>query len=204
MNNEFLMSNFGLSKSYVEGLSDKDKELYLDVSPVRKSTYVVDVRIYSIETTLKQFEEQAIESGGVFDLNPDFQRGHVWNENKQIKFIEAVLKNNAPVLVKFNCASYFQSRKEVVGMNPSDIICVDGLQRITAMRKFVAGELKVFDKYYVSDFEGTPFDIRRYTFKIEMFDFTERNALLKFYIDLNRGGVVHSDEEIERVKALIK
>ena len=41
-------------------------------------------------------------------------------------------------------------------------------------------------------------------FSIEMFDFDDKRDLLQFYIDLNSGGVVHSKEEIERVKSILE
>ena len=44
-----------------------------------KSSYEINVSFKQIERTLKEFEE---DYG--LELNPDFQRGHVWTEEQQI------------------------------------------------------------------------------------------------------------------------
>jgi len=34
-------------------------------------------------------------------------------------------------------------------------------------------------------------------------DFQTRESLLRYYLDINRGGVIHSDEEMARVEELL-
>lgn len=44
------------------------------------------------------------------ELNPDFQRGHVWNEQQQIKYIEHVLKGgHSGRDIYFNCPGWNRS-----------------------------------------------------------------------------------------------
>lgn len=203
--NDKLKSMFGLTENYINRLSDKEKNLYFLVRPVRSSKYNIDVRFSQVENHLISLQEDAKNLGGELQLNPDFQRGHVWSVEKQIAFIENVLRKSAPVELKFNCAKFFESNKEInPNINGGDIVCIDGLQRLTAIREFVANKFKVFERYYATDLKQTPFDIGRYTFKFEMFDFDDKRDLLQFYIDLNSGGVVHSKEEIERVKSILE
>lgn len=203
--NDKLKSMFGLSEHYINGLSEKEKSLYFLVRPVRSSKYHIDVRLTQVENHINSLIDDAKILGGELQLNPDFQRGHVWDEQKQIAFMENVLRKSAPVELKFNCAKFFESNKQInPNMNGGDIVCIDGLQRLTAIREFVADKFKVFGRYNASDLKQTPFDIGRYTFKFEMFDFDDKRDLLQFYIDLNSGGVVHSKEEIERVKSILE
>lgn len=196
-------SRFGLNKSYVDRLTEQEKEMYEVIRPLRKSSYSIDVHISSIESKIESLTEEAKSMGGELKLNPDFQRGHVWSLEKQVSFIENFFRKVTPNVLRFNCATYFDD-KEVKDLKPGDIVCIDGLQRLTAMRDFIAGKFKIFDLYYVQDLAGTPFDPKRYTFKLEMFDIASKKELLRFYLDINTGGVVHSDEEICRVSQMLK
>lgn len=93
----------------------------------------------------------------------------------------------------------------VQGLKASGIQCIDGLQRLTALRDFVAGRFKVFNGYTLQDLEGTSFSFRRtgMAWTLEMFTIATRADLLQFYLDLNTGGVVHASEEIRRVTGLL-
>lgn len=172
------------------------------IRPVRTSNYVIDVPVSMVNAKIKDLAEDAISMGGKLVLNPDFQRGHVWSQDKQIGYIENLLRNIAPNILRFNCPHYFTD-KTLQGLNGGDILCVDGLQRMTAMKYFMDGKFKVFERYYAEDLKKTKFDLKRYTFKLEIFDIPSKKELIRFYLDLNTGGVVHSDEEIERVSNMM-
>lgn len=53
----------------------------------RKPTYAVDVSW----DYLKHHLETEMSMGGGIELDPDFQRGHVWSPDKQVEFVEFVL-----------------------------------------------------------------------------------------------------------------
>lgn len=196
-------SKYGLSDEYWGRLSEEHRQMYAQVRPLRKASYVVHNPIAGIEQTLGDMAQEAEKQGGKLELNPDFQRGHVWDQARQIKFMESVLRGVAPMNIRFNCAGWNGGR-ELGDLNPHDVVCVDGLQRLTAMRAFMAGEFPVFEKYYAKDLQGSPFALNRTSgmWVMEMFDIRNRHDLLTFYLDINSGGVVHSDEELERVRQL--
>lgn len=123
--NDKLKSMFGLSEHYINGLSEKEKSLYFLVRPVRSSKYHIDVRLTQVENHINSLIDDAKILGGELQLNPDFQRGHVWDEQKQIAFMENVLRKSAPVELKFNCAKFFESNKQInPNMNGGDIVCI--------------------------------------------------------------------------------
>lgn len=83
------------------------------------------------------------------------------------------------------------------------MVCVDGLQRLTAIRKFLNNDLKVFG-HYLNEFEDKDVFLRRHNgilFNIN--DLKTKKEVLKWYLDFNTGGTVHSDEEIIRVKKIL-
>jgi hypothetical protein len=100
---------------------------------------------YDIVDFVKSIERMEKEEGLI--LNPDFQRGNVWTEDQQIKFVEFILKGgNTARVVYLNHPNWTYRHKN----NPyKEFVCVDGLQRITAMKRFIISFI-VFTSYSLS------------------------------------------------------
>lgn len=198
-------NKYGLSEEYWERIGEAERAIYRIVRPLRNSTWKADYALTRIEAMVADFDNDARTMGGQLELNPDFQRGHVWTQEKQVAYIENLFRGVAPRNLRFNCPSW-EGKAEAGDMNPADIVCIDGLQRLTAVREFMAGKFKVFGEYYAEDLKGTSFDPKRatsWTMTVEIFNIPNRADLLQFYLDINRGGVVHSDDEITRVQGLL-
>lgn len=134
---------------------------------------------------------------------PDYQRARVWTDEQCSKFIGFIAEGGeAPPL--------WVQRWPDGSLKPDEL--VDGLQRITAVRRFLANEvpMELTDgtRVYLRDFSekdqkmlisttAGPNLVLRYV------KYETRADVLRFYIRLNRGGTVHSDAEIDRVKALL-
>ena len=173
------------------------KQLIALVRPMPKAKYEVDNSWSRIEKTL-----ELIQKDYGLNLEPDFQRGHVWTEDQQVRFVEAAIRGaitSAGLLIQFNCPIYAGKN---TGDLPDEMQCVDGLQRLTSLRKFIAGDIKPFG-LHVDDLEGTEFDPRRYYYKMAVHAFQTKAELLQYYLDLNAGGTPHSAEEIDRVRGLL-
>lgn len=174
-------------------------ELTACIRPVPRAKFEVDCALSAVEEQLSVYER----TYGL-ELAPDFQRGHVWALAQQEHFIESVIRGavtSAGLLIQFNCAvlNGAASQSDL----PSAMQCVDGLQRLTAIRRFVAGDIKAFGRT-ITQFRDTPFDARCYTFRIALHAFTSRAELLQYYLDLNSGGTPHSPEELARVQSLLE
>lgn len=170
------------------------------VRPLRDSLYQVDVMWNGLE---KHFEGWARDYGGV-DLNPDYQRGHVWSPEQQQHFIENVLRgavSQAGLTVQMNCPNWNVYNYD--GELPQGFQCIDGLQRLTAVREYIKGNVKPFG-LSVEEFNNSQFSVRRGLFRLKMavYDFTTRAEVLQHYLDLNAGGTPHTPEEIARVRTL--
>lgn len=128
-------------------------------------------------------------------LNPDFQRGHVWTEEQQIAYIEFFLKGG-----KSGRDFYFN-------LNREEYVCVDGLQRTIALTRFVNNEIKVFGQYF-DEFEFDKFLVEYQTrdeFSVNIYrnNLNSKKEVLEWYVDMNTGGTPHTEEEIERVQKMI-
>lgn len=138
------------------------------------------------------------------DLNPDFQRGHVWDETRQIKYMENVLRrivDDSGLTIRFNCPSWREKQAPDSDLL-NQVVCLDGLQRLTTIQKFIAGELKVFGL----KFEQLPKRtiLRDLQIVVKVYDFQYRTEMLEFYRDINNGGMAHTHEELSRVDVLIE
>lgn len=157
--------------------------------------YEITVNLNYLEKAIKDYEADYN-----LELNPDFQRGHVWTEEQQIAYVEFLLRGGVTAnTVYFNCPYFDDYRAEKYDM---PMVCVDGLQRITALRKFIANKLPVFG-YYLKDFEDYEILLRKESIRININNLKTRKDVLEWYIEFNSGGTVHSKEEIKRVKKLL-
>lgn len=173
------------------------------IKPLPASGYSVDYDFNAVERMLVWLAEG---TGSVVELCPDFQRGHVWTEAQQVHFIENVLRGIVPpsgLEIKFNAPAWHDDSS---GDLSATVQCIDGLQRLTAVRRFMDGEIRPFG-LSAKDLDGTKYMVTRgarYRLKVSVFTFQNRKELLQYYVDSNAGGTPHSTEEIERVKSMIE
>lgn len=155
--------------------------------------YRVNVSWRLLEEHLNQWDRP--DMGSPLILEPDFQRAHVWTEEKQIKYVEYVLRNGQSSRhIYFNCSSWQNNYNTPVEL-------VDGKQRLEAARRFLRNEIPAFSSYfkeYTDKLNQTHCD---FVFCVN--NLKTRKEVLQWYIDLNEGGVVHTSEEIAKVKRLI-
>ena len=130
-------------------------------------------------------------------INPDFQRGHVWEEDKQVAFVEHILRNGVGSnVIRFNHPDWMNFR-QMDGM-----VLVDGLQRLTAVMRFMNNEIPAFG-YLLNEYDDKP-NWSRCNLIFMVNDLKTRKEVLQWYLEINTGGVVHTEEEIDKVKRLLE
>jgi len=153
-------------------------------------SYSVTVSWGYLEHQLENFNE-----GGLLDLDPDFQRGHVWTLDKQVAYVEFILRGGASSRdILFNSSSWNN------GMD-TPIQLVDGKQRLEAVRKFMRNELVVFGETRRDDLGSFGASGPHFNFIVN--DLKTRAEVLTWYLELNSGGVVHTEEELDRVRDML-
>lgn len=139
---------------------------------------------------------RAIDDGHL-NVDPDFQRGHVWTLEQKVRYVEYILKGGQYGRdIWFNCPDW-----HMVG-GREDYVLVDGKQRLSAALGFLNNEFPVFDGHYRRDFEDHLSMMTAY-FNWHVNQLKTRDEVLTWYCDLNRGGTPHTDEEIEKVRKLM-
>ncbi|KVP17029.1 DUF262 domain-containing protein [Burkholderia ubonensis] len=177
------------------------KQLMAVVKPLANPRYEVDYGWRYLNKALND-----IERDYGLDLTPDFQRGHVWTPEQQRAYIENYMRgvvSSAGMVIQFNCRNWHEALPANDSDLPEGFQCIDGLQRLTAVTEYLAGNVKPFGMA-VDEWEGTDWDTRRIQFRLKfaVYDFQYRSDVLDHYLALNAGGTPHPPEEIERVRAL--
>lgn len=177
--------------------------------------YRVNVMWDYLEDHLKQWQDDR-DGAGKLNLNPDFQREHVWTIAQQIRYVEYILQGGMSGRdIYFNCTGWMKDWR-------GPFVIVDGKQRLHAARQFMADKLPVFGEVYPKPVAGL-FDA---TGKIQykgylrseiegrlglnagfVFHVNELNTraeVLKWYLEMNTAGTPHTEAEIEKVKRMLK
>lgn len=136
-----------------------------------------------------------------WDLNPDYQRDHVWTEEQRRKFVGYFLVVQRMPLVFLNYGRRgLIERAEVI----------DGKQRLTSIEMFLEGRISAQlpdDPENVRPLWWRDFDEvdRRCApmVKCARVYLPTREDVLQFYLNLNGGGTVHAPEELAKVRALL-
>jgi hypothetical protein len=150
-----------------------------------------EIKLSEFASKINEYKEKGL------DLEPDFQRGYVWTEEQQVKFVEFILKGGTVNPIYFN-------------KNEESFVIIDGKQRLNALLKFLNQNLHVFkdlepemNGYCVDDIEPQTF-LNICKVKVAINNLQERKDFLKWYIELNSGGTTHTKEELDKVRRLIK
>lgn len=167
---------------------------YTDIRQITYGSYKVNV---GWNYLMKKIEEDVQEMG--LDLNPDFQRGHVWTEAQQISYVEWILRGGRSGReILTNCVNFHHGKF-------GEYVLVDGKQRLTAITRFMNNEIPAFGHKIDEISEG-----RRGLFGIGadviwcINDLPDRASVIEWYLAHNGGGTVHAEAELERVRKLLE
>lgn len=154
--------------------------------------YHVNVSWKYLDDTLLQWENEELIP---LDLCPDFQRGHVWTLEQRIAYVEYCLRGGLSGRdIYFNCNGW-------MGNFDGPFVLVDGLQRLTSVRMFLTDRLRAFG-HLCSEFEDE-LHLMEPCFDFYVNNLETRAEVLKWYLEMNSGGVIHSKDELDRVARLL-
>lgn len=167
---------------------------FADIPMIAWGNYEITVPWVQLERVLEGYN-----SDYGLDLNPDFQRVHVWTLNQQIKFVEFILRGGKTGnTLLFNKAGFPDHGKERGG----PMVLVDGKQRLNAVRLFLRDLVPAFGNKF-SDYEDK-LSFIDHSFRVNVNNLATRKEVLKWYLDFNSGGTVHTTEELSRVQKLLE
>lgn len=151
---------------------------------------------YEINVTWGSLEEYLDRRDIPFVMEPDYQRGHVWSKQQQTAFVEyGLMGGESAMVITTNCPGWMNDFR-----GPYEL--VDGLQRVTAVLRFLRGEIPAFG-CRIGQYEDR-LTLMGPSFRWRVLSLPTRTEVLKLYLILNSGGVVHSPKEIARVRSLLE
>ena len=93
--------------------------------------YAVDIHFHYLESWLAERGERS-----PVDMDPDFQRGHVWNDRQRSKYVEYLLRGGQSSFdIYWNQPGWPELNKKAD--LPDVLMIVDGKQRVTSVRMFM-------------------------------------------------------------------
>lgn len=134
------------------------------------------------------------------DIDPEFQRDHVWTEQQQINFVEFFLQGGKTGRVIYLNYPSFMKNEKKSGYN--DFVLVDGKQRLQAIRRFYNNEIMAFGRTCKELFPNDRFMLAQ-SMKININTLQTYAEVLKWYLDMNSGGTIHTPEELNKVRNLL-
>lgn len=151
---------------------------------------------YEVGVPWAHLERQLGDADLPLVMEPDYQRGHVWSDAQRTAFVEyALMGGESSMVITTNCPGWMGDWR-----GPYEL--VDGLQRVTAALMFLRGGIPAFG-LRISEFSGRMSSMSP-RFNWRVLNLPTRAEVLKLYLLLNSGGVVHSPNEIARVRGLLE
>ncbi len=164
---------------------------FQDIPPfTRSANYRVNIDLESLPWSLQGYLDKHR-----LNMDPDFQRVHVWTEGQQVRFMEYLLRDGVSGrVIYFNHPGWMDDWK-------GDFVLVDGKQRLEACLRFLRDGFRAFGRLR-SEFEDRIPIMIGLVFAVN--NLRTRAEVLQWYLDLNTGGTVHTDAEIEKVRKLLE
>ena len=176
---------------------EKPKVRYEDVVPKRIETEFLGVESaqWSERGIVRRIQGWKEEYN--LDLDPPFQRGHVWTEEQQVAYVEFMVSGGmGSNEIYFNDPNFHGSDDE----KPEDTrVIVDGKQRLTAALRYLQGEIPAFGRY-ADEYEGSP----QCEFILRVNNLKTDAEVYQWYLELNTTGTPHTEEELDKVQKMLE
>jgi hypothetical protein len=167
---------------------------FSDIPQFPRAHYNCTVDWTAVEDTLTHWQKERY--GARLDLNPDYQRAHVWTRDQQVAYIEYALQGGEVGRnIIFNCPGWQSDYR-----GPFEL--VDGKQRLEAVRAFMRGDIPAFG-HFISEFADHPRMISA-SFNFQICKIEGRENILKLYLNINAGGTPHTKEELDKVRRMLE
>jgi hypothetical protein len=157
-----------------------------------RATWSVDISFSYLKEWLRMSETDP-----PLNLEPDFQRAHVWTQEQQRKYIEFIFQGGeSGKELLFNCPGWQDELRQI-----GPYVIVDGKQRLNAALAFLNDEFPVFG------WKASQFDhINRLHigFKWRVAQLRTQRKVLEWYLAINTGGTPHTEEELTKVRKMLK
>jgi hypothetical protein len=171
---------------------------YKSIEQFPQAHYEINVDWGYLESWLEDKNREKEETGfRGLELNPDFQRMHVWTPEQQSHYVEYILRGGESGRV------LYWNHPNWMGSFKGYLTLVDGKQRMEAVRAFLRNEVEVFGGYRLKEMEPRFVGLGHADFRMRIAKLPTRKQMLQWYLMINAGGTPHTSDELDRVRALL-
>lgn len=130
------------------------------------------------------------------DMNPDYQRGFVWDDADRESLLETIFCNG-------KIGEFVFVDKPFVSFDTPSSEILDGKQRLSTLIAFYENRFSYKGVYY-NDLSGNDKQaFLNYPVSVGECRETDKKQILKIFIMLNKGGRPMSDEHLEKVEKML-
>lgn len=166
---------------------------YQDIPQLPRANYSTTIPWNTVE---EKIQDWCSEKLCPLNIDPDYQRTHVWTPEQQIRYVEySLMGGEVGRVITFNCPGWMCNWK-----GPFEL--VDGKQRIEAVRAFFRNDIPAFG-HFCRDIGGR-FPWASCSFTWQICTLETREEILQLYLNINAGGTPHTEDELSRVRALLE
>ncbi len=136
------------------------------------------------------------------DLDPDYQRGNVWDEDQKVALIDSIFKNID--IGKFAIIKRPWGNDPNKPQTPHLSEMLDGKQRLTALIDFFCGRFTYRGKYYNDLHPLDQSHFRNYSVSVAQSEGLTNEQKYRYFLKLNTNGSPIEPEHMERVKDMLE
>jgi hypothetical protein len=166
---------------------------FRDIKQYPFAGYHVNVSWNYLEEWLDQHEKDIMK----LDMDPEYQRGYVWDEYQKVSYVENQLRGGfSGKDIFWNCPTWmhFNAKMNIIEL-------VDGKQRISAVLDFLHGKIKAFG-LYIHEFEDViPHMNPAFSFHVN--NLKSRKDIVEWYLGMNTGGSIHTEEDLKPAREML-
>lgn len=156
------------------------------------SPYAVDVGW----SFLLEWLDRAVKEDKL-DMDPEFQREHVWTREQQMRYVEFVLRGGQSGRdILTNCPGWM---KQTTSMGP--YVLVDGKQRLQAVQLFLTDKLPAFGSLRSAYTDSMRLHLPSFRWHVNSLE--TQAQVLAWYLENNAGGTPHTEKELNKVRAML-
>lgn len=157
---------------------------YKNIEKFPHCNYRANVPWVGLETWIDGMSEELD-----LQLDPPFQRGHIWSDYQRTAYMEYLLKGGrSSKIIKWVAKDWPST-----GLKDT-LQLLDGKQRLQTIRMYLRDEVRVFGGYVCSDYDRLTM---RYDLIFEIYNIPTQREVVELYLALNTGGSIHTPEDLK-------
>jgi hypothetical protein len=171
----------------IEKLKEQINQNPFSSSPQSEATIWISKFFKSLTLYHDELESVNVSNESLVKaMTPEFQRSNAkWSKSMKIAYMENLLSGYRGEMLLY----YIDSQ------DSGHCYILDGLQRITAIKDFMAGNITIFDGWSYADIAEFGGVMRKGTLTLKIFKFPDHRSACKHYIKMNEY-ITHSPEDL--------